>query len=152
MEISKFHAQHEPLVDEILAECRAELVRPDERLVSASDRRSDSEADPLLVARVALSDGRVAAYIEWQLDASDPELATLSTIAVAKPFRGRGLGKTLLERTLAELASDRPALRVAAGVHSDNRGAVAFLTALGFEIVRRSKGVLDLQASAQSLA
>jgi ribosomal-protein-alanine N-acetyltransferase len=62
--------------------------------------------------------------------------ADVLTIAVAEAARGRGVGRSLLERLLAE-ATARGASRIFLEVRADNPVATALYVSAGFEVVGR---------------
>jgi ribosomal protein S18 acetylase RimI-like enzyme len=62
----------------------------------------------------------------------------LSKVAVAPPFRGRRLGRVLVERYIAE-GSSHGYSRYRLDVHTDNQAAVQCYRAAGFEISSRTE-------------
>jgi ribosomal protein S18 acetylase RimI-like enzyme len=98
---------------------------------------------------VAMSEGRAVGAAWYRLfpsheagfgfvDSSTPEL----TVAVARPHRGRGIGRALLKGLLDEAAREQvPALSLS--VESDNP-AVALYSSLGFETTTDSGDSLTM--------
>jgi ribosomal-protein-alanine N-acetyltransferase len=87
------------------------------------------------IALVAMDEGGLRGYaaVLAPRGASD---ADVLTIAVVEAARGRGLGRALLERLLAE-ATARGASRVFLEVRADNPVATALYVSAGFEVVGR---------------
>ena len=69
-----------------------------------------------------------------------PDSARLGLIAVAAPYRRRGLARILLRRALAA-AAERGRTEVSAEVDDTNRACIALLTAFGG---RRTSGTIEL--------
>jgi RimJ/RimL family protein N-acetyltransferase len=63
-------------------------------------------------------------------------------VYVAPAFRGRGVGRLLLERALAHATSMPGLLRVTLGVNTENAAAIALYKSLGFETFGLERGFL----------
>ena len=91
---------------------------------------------PEVDALVMEDEGNVAAY----LIASDRDGEYLiANIAVAGPYRRRGLAKALISKAL-ELADKRGATHAALEVRESNQAAIRLYEAMGFRIVRKNPG------------
>lgn len=98
---------------------------------SASDfRESLAVGVPFFVAE---EDGAVAGYVIAQYAADQGEILNLG---VASPYRGRGLGRSLVERALAELAA-QGVTSVFLEVRDSNQAARRLYERLGFREVGR---------------
>jgi mycothiol synthase len=87
---------------------------------------------------LAEADGELAGIClgQWHFS-GDPTFGWVEILAVRRPWRGRGLGLTLLRHAFAELAN-RGATRVGLGVDAENRtGAVRLYERAGMRPVRR---------------
>ena len=81
---------------------------------------------------VAVSEDKgVLGYLVLWFAADEGELADL---AVAEPFRNRGLGSRLLDRAL-ELAAEHEVRSLFLEVRASNRGAEALYRSRGFRVV-----------------
>jgi len=92
------------------------------------------------VATAQLDEGaeRVVAYAGLS-KVSGSEQADVQTIAVASKFRGRGLGRRLMNRLIAE-ARRREATDMFLEVRADNPVAQNLYVSLGFEAIDRRRG------------
>lgn len=68
-----------------------------------------------------------------QTDINDPESLELERIYVRKQFKGRGLGRQLIEKTLI-LAEEKDCRFVWLGVWERNEAALEFYKKMGFAI------------------
>ncbi|GAA4676781.1 GNAT family N-acetyltransferase [Frondihabitans cladoniiphilus] len=100
-----------------------------EKWLHAADRQLDLWTSNADRARVLLVDGAFAGYELWT---ATPDGATLVTINVDEAFRGKGLGRALLDRFTrdARAAGHR---RLHLGVHTTNPAGRLYLGA-GFEV------------------
>ena len=88
------------------------------------------------------------AWETWRYDGDHLDTsAELLSMAVAEPFRGLGIGKTLGVSFLEEMEA-RGAERVKVVVGEDNRGALAAYRSMGFA----EKGMIEVHAGERSVA
>lgn len=89
-----------------------------------------------IIAAVRESDGLLVGYVclEWVLYEG-----SLSSLAVAPPFRGRGIGSVLLERAIA-VCRERGLLTLTLEVRASNTAAIALYEKQGFRNVGKRPG------------
>jgi ribosomal-protein-alanine N-acetyltransferase len=92
-------------------------------------------ADPDTAGTVAVDDDRIVGYAAVLAPRGSGD-ADVLTIAVAEQARGRGTGRALLERLVAD-AAERGARRVFLEVRADNPVATALYTSAGFDPIGR---------------
>jgi ribosomal protein S18 acetylase RimI-like enzyme len=83
--------------------------------------------------------GRLAGFLVGFVGPDDPEVASIHLLAVDPNLRRRAVGRTLVERFCSDVGT-RGARRVESLVRPDERPAVAFARALGFDPVVRDAG------------
>jgi ribosomal protein S18 acetylase RimI-like enzyme len=87
--------------------------------------------DPHVDALLAMKDGKPAAYVAVQ---SVGEMGGIQELFVTAPFRGQGIGRTMMSRAM-EICARSLFKHVFVGVHADNPAAVALYTRFGFRKV-----------------
>lgn len=91
--------------------------------------------NPLWTLLVARCNGVAVGYISYMVIASDADLVN---IAILPSFRGKGLGKALLNALILD-AKERCLECVHLEVRKSNEVAIKLYTKLGFEVVGESK-------------
>ena len=84
-------------------------------------------------AFVARDDDRLAGFLVGFMSQDDPTLACLHLVGVTPGRRRRGIGRSLVER-FADAVAARGATRATTTAWPGDRGALAFLGAVGFTV------------------
>lgn len=96
--------------------------------------RSDPALEDMLSGFVYISDGQVVGNVTLQR--ADPYGGRwqIANVAVAKPYRGQGIGRLLMTAALERIAERRGAWAVLQ-VRADNAAALRLYEDLGFEVI-----------------
>jgi RimJ/RimL family protein N-acetyltransferase len=115
-------------------ECRVPLAQQAERMAPDADRAIFGAFDgATLVGSTGLQrEGRVKLAHK----------AFIWGVYVAPAFRGRGVGRMLLERALARAQSMSDLLQVTLGVNTANAAAIALYKSVGFEPFGLERGFM----------
>lgn len=98
-------------------------------------------------------------FLPWTAGAADDErdwwLGDVLAIAVADGFRGRGVGRALMERALSlvrEMSEWRDLKGIELTCAADNQAGLSFFGRFGFEVVDRNQGAYSSGQVAWRLA
>jgi ribosomal protein S18 acetylase RimI-like enzyme len=80
-------------------------------------------------------------------DAASVKALRLAGVYVAPAFRGRGIGRKLLERALAHARTMPELLQVTLGVNTTNTAAIALYESAGFEQFGLERGFLRVDGA-----
>lgn len=96
--------------------------------------RSDPAVEDMLSGFVYISDGQVVGNVTLQR--ADPHGGRwqIANVAVAKPYRGRGIARMLMTAALERIAERRGAWAVLQ-VRADNATALRLYESMGFEVI-----------------
>jgi GNAT superfamily N-acetyltransferase len=119
-------------LDAILADARNHLVPSDAWLEPAADRVGEAEVDEERWIYVARVNGEPAGLLDAQLGSPEPGVVTIVHVAVARPHRGHGVGRALVEALVRDASEGGCALVRACVLDRQSEG---FWPELDFERV-----------------
>ena len=90
--------------------------------------------------RVYIDEGEVAGFVVYRMTSSDE--CELLNLAVARPFRRRGIGAQMVKSLIESFQTTRT-ICVFLEVRESNRGAMEFYKCLGFQQVSIRKNYYD---------
>lgn len=85
---------------------------------------------------IIIADGKMIGIVDFVANnyQEDPQAASLALLMIAKPFRGLGLGKAVVEAVEDEIRKDPRVTKILSGVQVNNPGALRFWQQRGYQI------------------